>query len=147
VAVFHNLSTGEELAILRANQAWQQAKDDAGYAAIGWPQEWGGAGLSPEHARVFAEEEAAFVTPPGAELFSVTVRLVAPTVATFGTAEQQDLFLRPLRRAEVLACQLLSEMNAGAGAAGVSALMLDGCPSKMNAGGGAAGGCIRRVKA
>src|SRR5258705_3108770 len=113
VAVFHNFSTGEELAILRANQAWQQAKDGAGYAAIGLPPEWGGAGLSPEHARVFAEEEAAFVTPPGAELFSVTVRLVAPTVATFGPHEQHDRLLRPLRRAEVLACQLFSEPGAG----------------------------------
>ena len=113
VAVFHNLSVEEEAAILRANQAWQQAKDDAGYAAIDWPPEWGGAGLPADYARVFAEEEAAFVTPPGAELFSVTVRLVAPTLATFGTAEQQERFLRPLRRAEVLACQLFSEPGAG----------------------------------
>jgi alkylation response protein AidB-like acyl-CoA dehydrogenase len=120
VAVFHNLSAEDELAILRANQAWQQAKDDGGYAAIAWPEAWGGAGLSAEHARAFAEEEAAFVTPPGAELFSVTVRLVAPTVATFGTAEQKDRFLRPLRRAEVLACQLFSEPGAGSDLANLS---------------------------
>src|SRR6266550_567419 len=120
VAVFHNLSADDEVAILRANQAWQQAKDDAGYAAVGWPEEWGGAGLSADHARAFAEEEASFVTPPGAELFSVTVRLVAPTVATFGTAEQKDRFMAPLRRAEVLACQLFSEPGAGSDLANLS---------------------------
>src|SRR5438128_2596150 len=88
VAVFHNLSAEEEVAILRANQAWQQAKDDAGYAAIDWPPEWGGAGLPADYARVFAEEEAAFVTPPGAELFSVTVRLVAPAEARRGQLQR-----------------------------------------------------------
>ncbi|HET9772477.1 MAG TPA: acyl-CoA dehydrogenase family protein, partial [Acidimicrobiia bacterium] len=120
VAVFHNLSLEDEAAILRANQAWQQAKDDAGYAAITWPPEWGGAGLPAEYARAFAEEEAAFLVPPGAELFSVTVRLVAPTVATFGTDEQVARFLRPLRRAEVLACQLFSEPGAGSDLAALS---------------------------
>jgi alkylation response protein AidB-like acyl-CoA dehydrogenase len=120
VAVFHNLSSEEETAILAANQAWQQAKDDAGFAVPSWPEEWGGAGLPAEYARAFAEEEAAFVTPPGAELFSVTVRLIAPTLATFGTAEQQARFLRPLRRAEILACQLFSEPGAGSDLANVS---------------------------
>jgi alkylation response protein AidB-like acyl-CoA dehydrogenase len=120
VAVFHNLSRADEAAILAANQAWQQAKDDAGYAVPSWPGEWGGAGLPAEYARAFADEEANFVTPPGAELFSVTVRLVAPTVATFGTPEQQARFLRPLRRAEVLACQLFSEPGAGSDLANLS---------------------------
>jgi alkylation response protein AidB-like acyl-CoA dehydrogenase len=120
VAVFHNLSFDDEAEILRANQAWQQAKDDAGYAAPSWPVEWGGAGLPADYARAFAEEEARFVTPPGTELFSVTVRLIAPTVATFGTADQKDRFLRPLRRAEMLACQLFSEPGAGSDLANLS---------------------------
>jgi alkylation response protein AidB-like acyl-CoA dehydrogenase len=120
VAVFHNLSLQDEAVILRANQRWQQAKDDAGYAAVAWPEEWGGAGLPAEFARAFAEEEAAFVTPPGAELFSVTVRLIAPTVATFGTDEQKGRFLRAFRRAELLACQLFSEPGAGSDLAGLT---------------------------
>ncbi|HEV7536691.1 MAG TPA: acyl-CoA dehydrogenase, partial [Acidimicrobiia bacterium] len=64
VAVFHNLSWSDETAILAANQAWQQAKDDAGYAVPSWLGEWGGAGLPAEYARAFADEEANFVTPP-----------------------------------------------------------------------------------
>src|SRR5579884_293031 len=120
VAVFHNLSFEEEAAVLAANQAWQQAKDDAGWVGLDWPAAWGGAGLPAEYARAFAEEEAGFVTPPSAELFSVTVRLVAPTVATFGTPDQTGRFLRPLRRAEVLACQLFSEPGAGSDLAGLS---------------------------
>ncbi|HVW32163.1 MAG TPA: acyl-CoA dehydrogenase family protein, partial [Acidimicrobiia bacterium] len=120
VAVFHNLSLDDEARILAANAAWQQAKDDAGYAGIDWPPAWGGAGLPAAYARAFAEEESAFVTPPGAELFSVTVRLVAPTVATFGTPAQQVRLLRRLRRAEVFACQLFSEPGAGSDLAGLA---------------------------
>src|SRR2546430_16426718 len=79
VAVFHNLSAEEEVAILRANQAWQQAKDDAGYAAIDCPPEWGGPGLPAAYARVLAAGEAAFVTPPCAAPFTATVRPLPPT--------------------------------------------------------------------
>ena len=73
VAVFHNLSFDEEAAILAASAVWQQAKDDAGYAAPSWPEEWGGAGLPADYARAFAEEESAFATPAGTELTSVTI--------------------------------------------------------------------------
>ena len=66
------------------------------------------------------EDSGDFLTPPGTELFSVTVRLVEPTVATFGTAEQQARVLRPLRRAEILACQLFSEPGAGSDLANLS---------------------------
>lgn len=120
VAVFHNLSHAEEAALLDAACCWQQEKFDAGYGAITWPVEWGGAGLASEYAWAYEDEEARFPTPAGTELFDVTVGLVAPTVGMFGTPDQKDRFLRRLFRAEILACQLFSEPGAGSDLAGVA---------------------------
>ena len=120
VAVFHDLDEDAERALLRAAAEWQQRKCDAGYGAIAWPVEHGGAGLTRDHERWFAAEESAFETPPTTELVSVTTGLIAPTIATFGTEEQQRRFLRPLLRLEEYACQLFSEPGAGSDLANLS---------------------------
>ena len=99
--------------------AWQRRKFDAGYGAITWPVELGGAGLGVEHLDAFLDEEAAYEVPASHETFSVTVRLVAPTIARFGTEQQQDRFIRPFLRTEVLCCQLFSEPGAGSDLAGL----------------------------
>ena len=99
---------------------WQQTKFDAGYGAISWPEEFGGAGLPVEYERAFADEERGFTTPRPHETFSVTVRLIAPTVRLFGTTEQRATFVRRFRRAEELCCQLFSEPGAGSDLAGLA---------------------------
>ena len=119
VAVFHDLADDEERDLLDRLMAWQRAKFDAGFGAITWPAEHGGAGLTSEHLDAFGEEESAFDVPPAHETFSVTTRLVAPTIARFGTAEQQQRFVRPFLRTEMLCCQLFSEPGAGSDLAGL----------------------------
>jgi alkylation response protein AidB-like acyl-CoA dehydrogenase len=119
VSVFHDLSDAEEREFLDRLMAWQCLKFDAGYGAIGWPLELGGAGLPEEFERAFAQEEEAFETPPGHETFSVTTRLVAPTIRAFGTRQQKERFIRPFVRGEELCCQLFSEPGAGSDLAGV----------------------------
>jgi alkylation response protein AidB-like acyl-CoA dehydrogenase len=119
VSVFHDLTDDEERDLLDRLMAWQRTKFDAGYGAITWPVEHGGAGLTAEHLEVFLEEEAAYAVPPAHETFSVTTRLVAPTIARFGTAEQQRRFVRPFLRTEELCCQLFSEPGAGSDLAGL----------------------------
>jgi alkylation response protein AidB-like acyl-CoA dehydrogenase len=120
VSVFHRLSFEEERALLDRAMAWQREKYDAGYGAITWPAEYGGAGLSDAHERAFNEAEAAFATPEGHETFAVTTSLVAPTVAIFGTQEQRARFVRRFLRAEELCCQLFSEPGAGSDLAGLA---------------------------
>ena len=100
--------------------AWQQEKYDAGYGAITWPAEYGGAGLSDAHERAFNEVEADFATPEGHETFAVTTSLVAPTVAIFGTPAQRARFVRRFLRADELCCQLFSEPGAGSDLAGLA---------------------------
>ena len=120
VSVFHDLTFDEERAHLDALMAWQQCKFDAGYGAITWPTELGGAGLSPAHERAFRREEAAFETPPGHEVFAVTMGLIAPTVRVFGTPEQQARFCPLFLRTTELCCQLFSEPGAGSDLAALS---------------------------
>lgn len=113
VSVFHNLSFEEEGELLRRVMEWQRTKFDAGYGAISWPVEFGGAGLSAEHESAFRKLEASFVTPPSHETFSVTVGLVAPTIRILGTPGQQERFIPQFLRTEQLCCQLFSEPSAG----------------------------------
>jgi len=120
VSVFHRLSFAEERALLDRAMAWQQEKYDAGYGAISWPAEYGGAGLSAAHERAFNELEDGFATPVSHETFAVTVHLVAPTVRIFGTPGQHARFVRRFLRADELCCQLFSEPGAGSDLAGLA---------------------------
>jgi alkylation response protein AidB-like acyl-CoA dehydrogenase len=113
VAVFHAMTREEEGRLIRGIMDWQREKFDAGYGAITWPPEYGGAGLPASYARAFRRVEARFATPGHHETPNVSINLVGNTIRVVGTDEQRTRFLRPLLRAEILACQLFSEPGAG----------------------------------
>jgi alkylation response protein AidB-like acyl-CoA dehydrogenase len=113
VALFKNLSAADELAHVRALQAWQREKSDAGYGSITWPAAYGGAGLTPAHEKAFAAIEREYLTPEGHEAVGISLDLVGPTILVCGTDEQKERYLRPLRRADEHWCQLMSEPGAG----------------------------------
>ena len=119
VAVFHNLSFDEEKRVLDDLVAWNARKKKCGYHAVDWPVEFGGLGLTKAHAVAFNRLERDYGTPPSHELFAVTKRLIAPTIAHFGTAEQKARFVGPLLATEILCCQLFSEPGAGSDLAGL----------------------------
>jgi alkylation response protein AidB-like acyl-CoA dehydrogenase len=120
VAVFDNLSFEQEQEQLAAAAAWQRAKLAAGYGAITWLPEFGGAGLAPAYEEAFGREEAQVAVPRKNELFSVTLELVAPTVAAFGTPAQRRELIPRLLAAELFVCQLFSEPGAGSDLASLS---------------------------
>lgn len=124
VAVFHDLTDDEETRVLEALRAWQRTKFDAGFGALTWPPELGGAGLTIEHELAFREEEAAAAALVRHELVSVTLNLIAPTVRMFGQPELRELLLPGLIDGSLLACQLFSEPDAGSDLAGA---MTRGC--------------------
>ena len=92
---------------------WQRRKWEAGFAAVSWPAELGGAGLTAAHERAFDRLERDFETPRRTEVFNVTLGMVAPTVRDFGTEEQKRRFLPTFFRGDALCCQLFSEPEAG----------------------------------
>jgi alkylation response protein AidB-like acyl-CoA dehydrogenase len=119
VAVFHDLGFEDELRLVEDAKRWCQLKAAQGYHAITESPEFGGLGLSKEHARAFAALEHGYRVPPAHEVFSVTTGLIAPTVELFGTVEQQKRFVGAFLAAELLCCQLFSEPGAGSDLAAV----------------------------
>ena len=103
-----------------ATRAWQRQKWDAGYAGISWPASLGGRGLTRAHERAFHRLEREYDVPRGTEAFNVTLGMVAPTIQSLGTQEQQQRFIPAFLRADLLCCQLFSEPDAGSDLASVT---------------------------
>ena len=120
VAVFHALSFDDEKAVLDEAMQWQQKKATKGYHSIAGATEFGGLGLTTEHARAFAKLEREYAIPTRHESFSVTTGLIAPTVELFGTDEQKEQFVSAFLSADSLCCQLFSEPGAGTDLANLS---------------------------
>ena len=119
VAVFENWTVEEERAETDRIRAYEQAKYDAGWGALTWPEEYGGRDLPTSYALSFRQEEDAFDVPRRTEMFSVTQQLVAPAVAQWGTPEQRERYVRAMLRTDLIACQLFSETEAGSDLAAV----------------------------
>jgi alkylation response protein AidB-like acyl-CoA dehydrogenase len=119
VAVFENWTAEEERAETDRIRAYEQAKYDAGWGALTWPEEYGGRGLPMAFALAFRHEEDAFEVPRRTEMFSVTQQLVAPAIAQWGTPEQRERYVSAMLRTDLIACQLFSETEAGSDLAAV----------------------------
>ena len=120
VAALRASSPEQEREQVEAARAWQRRKFDAGYGAIDWPDEYDGAGLGAEYERAFRALESGFVTPASLGLVTISVSLEAPTILQLGTEEQKRRWIRSLRRADELCCQLFSEPGAGSDLGSIS---------------------------
>jgi alkylation response protein AidB-like acyl-CoA dehydrogenase len=119
VEIFFDGGIDDDRAQLREAQAWLQEKWCAGLAGIDWAEEFGGWGLTREHADAVAEVEAEFEVPHH-ELLPITTHLVAPMLRLLGTDEQRRRWVGGLARGEMLCAQLFSEPSAGSDLAGVT---------------------------
>ncbi len=97
---------------LAAARAYQAALFDAGLAWLSGPAELGGADLSNEEIAEFRRIAREF-EKVDTSVFMIGQRIVAPAIAAFGTATQQQQFLRTIFRGELVGCQLFSEPDAG----------------------------------
>jgi alkylation response protein AidB-like acyl-CoA dehydrogenase len=95
----------------------QAALQEAGYAGITWPTEYGGAGLTNREQVVFNQESAAYALPIGP--FIIGLGMCGPTVLAAGSEEQRQRYLAPMLRGEEIWCQLFSEPEAGSDVAGI----------------------------
>ena len=92
---------------------------DGGYAVPTWPVEHGGMAVTPDQAAIVAQELNHFETPD-LYPFMVGISLVAPTIFTHGTPEQQSRWVPMIRSGEEIWCQLFSEPDAGSDLAGLT---------------------------
>lgn len=98
------------------------ARFDAGLAWVHLPRGCGGLDLPRGFQRQVEAQLTAVGAPPpgGGERNVIGMGMAAPTIAAFGTDEQQRKFLRPLFTGEHLYCQLFSEPGAGSDLAGLA---------------------------
>ena len=120
VSIFHNLEHDNEQNLLDEIASWIQTKSERGYNAITWPVEYGGLGLSQQHARAYSRLERAYDVPGRHEAISVTMGLMAPTINLFGSDDQKAQHIETFLRAQELCIQLFSEPNAGSDLAGLA---------------------------
>ncbi len=102
-------STGKRLAkedMLR----WQRILYEKGWGAAWWPVEFGGTGWDAVQKHIFDEELAAAGTPVQVPF---GLKMVAPVIQRFGTAEQQQRFLPGIISGQDWWCQGYSEPGAG----------------------------------
>src|SRR5215203_5601585 len=104
-------SEGGEDASYAWRRDWQRTLYDAGWAAPGWPVEYGGRGASLTESAIYFEEIGRARVPLPANVLGLL--LGGPTLMVWGTDEQKERFLPPILSAEEIWCQGFSEPDAG----------------------------------
>ena len=89
---------------------WQQILHAKGWGAPAWPVEFGGTGWSKTQQYIF-ENECALADAPAQLAFGI--KMVAPVIMRYGSAEQQSKFLPRILAAEDWWCQGYSETGSG----------------------------------
>ena len=89
---------------------WQKILHAKGWGAPAWPVEFGGTGWNKTQQYIF-ENECALADAPAQLAFGI--KMVAPVIMRYGSAEQQQRFLPRILAAEDWWCQGYSETGSG----------------------------------
>ena len=104
---------------------WNRTLADAGYAALSWPEEYGGRGASLLDQIVFNEEMDRAGAPGPVNI--VGMPNIAPAIMQWGTEEQKVRCLPRMLRGDDIWCQGMSEPDAGSDLASLQCrAVLDG---------------------
>jgi alkylation response protein AidB-like acyl-CoA dehydrogenase len=98
-------------ATLERLREWNRTLADARYAAIAWPEEWGGRGAGVMEQVVYAEEMHRAGAP--GTLNPIGLSNIAPALIEHGTEEQKRALLPRMLRGDDIWCQGFSEPDAG----------------------------------
>lgn len=110
-AIGQSLSSERDSPELAVRLAFNRALADARYAAIAWPEEYGGRGAGVMEQVVWAEEMDRAEAPGPINVLGIPN--VAPAIMTYGTEEQKQTLLPPMLRGDDIWCQGFSEPDAG----------------------------------
>ncbi|MCZ7530815.1 MAG: acyl-CoA dehydrogenase family protein [Acidimicrobiia bacterium] len=112
------LPSGDTAEGFAAHLDWERQLFDAGWAAVSWPEEYGGRGATLWKWLIFEEEYWRAGAPNRVNQNGLF--LLAPSIFAFGTDEQKARFLPKIAASEYLFCQGWSEPNAGSDLAGIT---------------------------
>lgn len=100
-----------------AQKIWLERCAAKGYTVPTWPVEYGGAGLSRDQEKIFAQEMGRIEARVPVQSFGIW--MLGPALLHFGTHAQKLQYLPPIARGEVRWCQGYSEPGAGSDLANV----------------------------
>jgi alkylation response protein AidB-like acyl-CoA dehydrogenase len=98
-------------ALVDAAKTFQAALAEAGLAGIIYDPEYGGAGLTRAHERIWREEYARY--PDMTSELTISHGMCLPVLNQFGTEEQKKRFLPDNIAGRTVWCQMFSEPGAG----------------------------------
>lgn len=107
-SAFPEVDRVDEPVALEAARAWRRIRFDAGFGE-----------LVGEFHRSFQRLEAQYEVP-NQSFFTISLGMVAPAIDAHGTDVAKRRYLRPLRRGDLIGCQLFSEPGAGSDLASVA---------------------------
>lgn len=93
------------------NQKFLAAARVAGLAGIPYAEQYGGAGLTLAHEKIWREEKASF--PYADRMFIISHGMCLPMINEFGSVEQKERFQADMIAGRTLWSQLFSEPGAG----------------------------------
>jgi alkylation response protein AidB-like acyl-CoA dehydrogenase len=96
---------------IRRAKEWQRKLYQAGYVAMGWPQEYGGQGADVIR-QTLVNEELVQARAPGL-VGAGGIQMLGPTLIQYGTEEQKRRYLPKILTAEEIWCQGYSEPGSG----------------------------------
>ena len=102
---------------LREAKAWQLKKQQAGWACLQWPAEYGGRGATPMERVIWSQEEGVYAQLAG--IFLIGQGMCGPTMMGYASEEQKRRYLPPLASGEEIWSQMFSEPGAGSDLAGL----------------------------
>ena len=102
---------------MAAAKAWQKKKQEAGWACLHWPKEYGGRGATPIERVIWGQEEGVYGALSG--LFIIGHGMCGPTVMAWADEATKERLLPPLASGEHIWCQLFSEPAGGSDLAGL----------------------------
>ncbi|MEO8558073.1 MAG: acyl-CoA dehydrogenase [Rhodospirillales bacterium] len=102
---------------MTASKAWQKKKQQAGWACLQWPKEYGGRGATPIQRVIWQQEEGVYSKLSG--VFLIGQGMCGPTLMAWGSEEEKTKRLPKLASGEEVWCQLFSEPAGGSDLAGL----------------------------
>ena len=106
-----NRGRGRDEAAFQTLRTWNATMAAAGWAAVSWPQEYGGRGAGVLEQLVCAEETTRARVP--VHLNVIGMNNIAPAIMQHGTEAQKRTLLPRMMRADDIWCQGMSEPEAG----------------------------------